>query len=339
MLRALERATRGLSIGELREAIGERSSERTAYRDVEQLEHAGFPIMKEGARWRLLGGSEGGWTVPLDPTQILALALTEELFAPLEGSYLAEPLAELRTRLQATLTPAARRYVGELRRAAVATLFVPGHYAGRRAELDAIQEAIEKQHLLRITHAKPGTEPIERVVAPYATWYAGGKLYLVGHCHRAEAVRSFAVARIVAAEVLDEDFDPDPAFDLGAFVRRAVGVYKGEIHDVVIELGPAVAHLAAERRLHPSQRVERLASGAARLIMRCAGLPEIASWVAGFGGKARPLAPAELVAMLEQLHREGLEALTLPTDAVAPKGPLARGKPAETPLRRRRKQA
>jgi predicted DNA-binding transcriptional regulator YafY len=41
--------------------------------------------------------------------------------------------------------------------------------------------------------------------------------------------------------------------------------------------------------------------------MEAAGLPEIAAWVAGFGGEARVVAPKELVQAVKALHRRGLE--------------------------------
>ena len=79
-----------------------------------------------------------------------------ESAGPVEGSWLAEPLANLRSRLSATLTPTGRRYCAELRKANVATVFGSGHYGEKRAELEAIHEAIEKQHRVRIDYATPG---------------------------------------------------------------------------------------------------------------------------------------------------------------------------------------
>jgi len=53
---------------------------------------------------------------------------------------------------------------------------------------------------------------------------------------------------------------------------------------------PKVAHLIRERRFHVSQQVTEVGKGV-RLKMGAAGLPEIAAWVAGFGGEARVVAP------------------------------------------------
>jgi predicted DNA-binding transcriptional regulator YafY len=43
------------------------------------------------------------------------------------------------------------------------------------------------------------------------------------------------------------------------------------------------------------------------VVLDAAGLPELASWVASFGGAVRAREPAELVEMVRDLHRKGLE--------------------------------
>lgn len=310
VLRCLEGARRGLTIEEIRDAIGESCHLRTIRRDVADLQAAGFPVVvDQDRRFSVLRSDAGGWSVPVDPSEVIALALTEELLSPLRGTALAEPLASLRARLNAMLTPQGRAYVAELKKTAVATLFGAVSYDDRGREVEAIQDAIARQHRLTIRYAAPGRIAEARTVDPYCTWYAGGRVYLVAFCHKAEDVRTFAVQRIEAAEVLDEAFDPDPAFDAAEYVRLSFGVYHGAVHRVVVDFDASVAHLVRERRYHVSQRVTERPDGV-RLTMDAAGLPEIAAWVAGFGGKARPVAPKELVEAVRALHEDGLARLT-----------------------------
>ena len=117
-----------MTAAQLKDAIEETQSTRTLYRDLEVLQQAGFPLTNEGGCWRLLETSESSWAIPVNPTEVVALMLTEDLLAPVEGSWLAEPLANLRSRLSSTLTPTGRRYCAELRKANVATVFGSGHY-------------------------------------------------------------------------------------------------------------------------------------------------------------------------------------------------------------------
>lgn len=75
-----------------------------------------------------------------------------------------------------------------------------------------------------------------------------------------------------------------------------------------MRFSPPVAHLARERLWHSTQHLEEEASGAVRLSLRAAGLPEIAAWVASFGGKVTVLSPPELAATVKELHTQGLAA-------------------------------
>jgi predicted DNA-binding transcriptional regulator YafY len=311
-----------MTAAQLKDAIEEKQSTRTLYRDLEVLEQAGFPLTNEDGCWRLLETSESSWAIPVNPTEVVALMLTEDLLAPVEGSWLAEPLANLRARLSSTLTPTGRRYCAELRKANVATVFGSGHYGEKRAELESIHEAIEKQHRVRITYATPGKRPEERTIDPYCTWFAAGRVYVVAYCHKAEDTRTFAVQRISHAQVLDESFEPDPAFDPAAFTRKGFGVYHGPVYRVTIDFAPRVAHLIQERRFHVSQQVTDVGSGV-RLKMEAAGLPEIAAWVAGFGGDARVIAPKELVEAVKALHRHGLEVAETARDVTSDDTPAS----------------
>jgi len=310
LLRGLESARRGSTAEELLELLDEPASMRTVYRDLEVLQEVGFPVVSEDGRWRLLASGEGAWSVPVEPTQVLALLVSAELLAPVAGSWLATPLDELRRTLEAMLTPVTRAWVAELRQSAVASLFGTVPYQEHRATLDASQDAIVKQHRLHITYEVPGRPPEPRTVEPYCTWFAAGRVYLLAWCRQAEDVRTFAIQRIGSAEVTDEPFEPDPAFDVADFVRRGFGVYHGPSYHFVIDFRPEVAHYVRERRFHHTQRVTERAGGEWRLTMDAAGLPEVAAWVAGFGGAARPIGPRELVSAVAELHRAGLERMS-----------------------------
>lgn len=305
LLRVLETARRGLSAADLRDALDGEYSTRTLYRDLEVLQVAGFPLTNEEGGWRLLETGEGAWTVPVGPTEVVALMLSEELLASVEGTWLAESLGHLRSRLSSMLTPAGRAYCVELKRTQIATLFGTGLYTSRRTQIDSIHEAIEKQHVIRLRYAAPGRAVEHRTVEPYCTWFATGRMYLVGYCRKAEDIRTFAIQRIEEATVTDDPFDPDPSFDAAAFTRKGFGVYHGPTFRITIDFSARVAHLIHERRFHATQQVSPRGNGV-RLKMEAAGIPELASWVAGFGGDARVIAPSELSKAVEALHRNAM---------------------------------
>jgi predicted DNA-binding transcriptional regulator YafY len=307
---AISLAPGGLTVPELLRAIGEPCSRRTLYRDLEHLQAIGYPLRSEEGKWmvderqRQRRGSPND--LPFEADELLALALAEQLLAPLGGSWLASPLASVRAKVAAALPPVVREFCEELASTEVATLFATGNYSQHSGTLSAIDEAIHKQHVLAIDYAAPGKPAQRRVVEPYAIWFAAGRVYLVAHCREAGALRTFAVSRMLAASVLDEPFDPPADFDVEAYVTRGFGVWQGPVCDVVLDFSPEVAHLPSERRFHQSQTLEPLPDGAVRLRMTAAGLPEMAAWIAGFGGRVRVRQPDELREAVRRIHREGL---------------------------------
>jgi predicted DNA-binding transcriptional regulator YafY len=311
VLRALERARRGLTVQELAEIIDQESSLRTVYRDLDALEQAGFAIASTDGRWRLERERGAPLELPIKPSEVLALMVGEELARPLQGTAMGDALTDLRIRLGAMLTPTGRLFVQQMARRMLASHAAPGQYGSRREQLEVVEDAIYLEQVLSITYARPGDEARERKVEPYATWLHEGRLYLVAWCRERAAIRIFSVLRIEAARMLDETFEPDPTFDLRALADTSFGVYQSAaIHRISVRFEPSVAHLPRERTFHASQRVRAQSDGSAIVSFEASGLPEVAGWVASFGGRVRPLAPPELIEQVRAIYTEGLESLS-----------------------------
>jgi predicted DNA-binding transcriptional regulator YafY len=310
ILRLLDNARRGMTAQELTHALEDSCTLRTVYRDVQHLEQAGFPVASEEGRVfidRARADRGSGLGFPLQPAEVLSLLLTEDLMAPLSESTLFQSLDELRQRLAAHLTPQGRQWVSELRTQLRATLAAPARLKEHGATLDVVEDAIGKEQCLKLSYASPGSEHSDRTVEPHLLWYHAGRAYLVGYCRQRQGFRTFAIQRIAAAALLEETFERRAEFDVDQFTRYGFGVLHGQVHDIVVELSAEVAHLARERVWHDTQHVEELEGGGVRLSFRAAGVPEIAAWLAGFGGKARAVAPAALVDAVVELHVAGIE--------------------------------
>jgi predicted DNA-binding transcriptional regulator YafY len=309
ILRLVESSRLGRTAAELHEQVEDMAGLRTVYRDLEALQGAGFPLYQDDdGRWRMLAPSEGGLSLPIHPSELIGLLLSEQVMAPLEGTELAEPLSNLRSKLEAMLEPSARQYVDELRGGLLATTTAPGDYAGRRSDLQVVEMGIRERRCLLLTHfAAHRGEELERTVDPYGLWYVDGGLYLIAFDHLRSDFRKYLVDRIRSVSALNEEFVPDPDFNLQTYVGRGFRVWHGAVHRVVVEFTPAVAHLPRERRYHRTQKTHDQPDGGCRVTLDAAGLPELASWVASFGGAVRAREPAELVEMVRDLHRRGLE--------------------------------
>lgn len=307
VLQALETARRGLTVQEIHNLLEEKCALRTVYRDIAQLGQAGFQLVENEGRWTLArSGATAAFA--LQPSEVLTLLVSEDLLAPVSTGGLAASLPELRRRLMAQLTAEGRALVNEMRHAVRGTNAAPLHLTQSSTVLDAIDEAIAKEQCLAIDYTAPGKATTRRVVEPHLLWVHGGRPYLVAFCRSSVGFRTFAIQRIKGAEVIEDEFDRRPEFDAITFTELGFGALHGAQHEVVVEFNAEVAHLAHERRWHATQRVESLEDGRARLTMTAAGLPEIAAWLASFGGKVRAIAPAELVRAVRDVHERGLGA-------------------------------
>jgi predicted DNA-binding transcriptional regulator YafY len=310
LLLKLEQRRQGLTIAEMEEQLDLGCSRRTLYRDLQQLEDMFYINVDEDGRYTLKQPSKGAWSVLIDPSMVVALELSQGLLGPLRETALAAPLDELRARLLAMLPPQAPEALEKLRQSLLGTTFAATDYGAKAQVIQEAQSGIDEQQKLRIVYAKPGEEPRARIVRPHLMWVTKGALYLVGIDEDAEDWRTFAVQRILEAEVLDDGFEPDPNFDPEHFTQRGFGVFHGPKHDVVLVLEAEVAYVAHERKLHPTQKLQKLPEGRLKVTMEAAGLPEIAAWVASFGGRIRPVAPRELVEKVRSIHQRGLESLS-----------------------------
>lgn len=314
VLRLLEGARRGLTIAELHRAILEqgidRCTERTIYRDIEQLQHAGFQLidLENSGRWSVQGAGPSLKSQQLRDSELLSLLVSEDLLTPENSGALGVSLRDLRGRLMAQLTPKGRAFVQELRGSNVATYAAPLRPVSDDRISRAIDDAVGREHCLRLTYATPGKPASERVVEPHLFWVHQGRPYLAAYCRSTSSFRKFALQRVKAAEVLDEAFERRPDFDATAFVQKGFGMLHGDTHEFRIEFSAEVAHLAKERVWHQSQQIIANTNGTALLEMTAAGLPEVAAWVASFGGKARAVAPEALVGAVRELHERGLKA-------------------------------
>src|SRR5690606_30851530 len=155
LLRTLEGARRGLAVKELLEQPGVSCSERTIYRDLDHLAQAGFQIVQEDGRFRVMGPRLHAEA--LRPSQLLSLLIAGDCMAPRRGLGIEAELRSLIDSLQARLTPEGRKWVAECK-GSVAVTHRPPNLELDRASLEYIESAIVLEQCLRIVYAAPVRE-------------------------------------------------------------------------------------------------------------------------------------------------------------------------------------
>lgn len=286
----------GRSLAQLRAELG--VSKRTVQRDIENLERSGFPIVSEAREgtifWRFIEGFSAESQISLTLTELMALYYSRGLLRPLQGTEIYDSIETAMHKIGATLPAESLRLMRELEGAVAVSTAGWKDYSHSREITGKLTKAVLHRYTARIEHTAVGyKEPVSREVDPYKLWYVNSGLYLVGHDHRSEDLRVFAVERINSVSLTNRRFDSS-GFDFEKFAQSAFGVIGGEAQEVEIRFSKQQAPYVRERTWHPSQNIETKPQGSIILRLRVADLGEVKRWLIGFGADALVLKPAAL---------------------------------------------
>ena len=286
----------GRSLAQLRSELG--VTKRTVQRDIEALEGSGFPIVSEARDgtifWRFIEGFTAESQVSLTLTELMALYYSRGLLRPLRGTEIYDSIESAMKKIGATLPAESLRLMRELEGAVAVSTSGWKDFSRSREIMHKLTRAVLHRYTARIQHTAVGSkEPISREVDPYKFWYVNNGLYLVGHDHRSEDLRVFAVERINSVFLTNRRFDPS-GFDFEKFAQSAFVMIGGEAQEVEIRFSKQQAPYVRERTWHPSQSIETKPDGSVILRLRVADLGEVKRWLIGFGADALVLKPSSL---------------------------------------------
>ncbi len=306
ILKRLEAHRFGLTAADLAEV--EECPIRTIYRDLADLEEAGFPLVQEkrgkSSLWKL-AFLKNGPQIPFEFSELYALLLSRSLMRLLEGTEFFESINSVFEKVRSTLPPGVLEHLEQFEskvfvrqnRSQVASRF--------SAFLPIINKALDASETLEMVYFTPGkNENTTRRLDPYRLWIQDGVMYLIGFCHLRRDIRTFNLSRIRELKPTGQKFDEDEKFDIEAYLAGGFRVMTGEIMDISVRFDPDVRHLAEERIWHDTQEIIEEPNGSVLLRFRASGLVEIKSWLLAFGPRVEVLEPKELRdAVIEDLRK------------------------------------
>lgn len=124
--------------------------------------------------------------------------------------------------------------------------------------LHRIGKAMAENRLLTITYQKfTDTEPYTCTLEPYTLKAELGRWYLLARKAEEDALKHFALDRILKLEVSEETFTMDNAFSSKEYYRDFFGIWCDQSltpQDILITTTPEQAHYFRTLPLHHSQR-------------------------------------------------------------------------------------
>jgi len=272
---------------------------RTVRRDLEAL-GVKFPIYTESVggrtRWKLMDGFSRVPALQFSATELMALAFTQDLARPLEGTPIKESLDSALAKAKQALPAEAAEYLQSMQGWFSAGIGSHKNYREHREKIDQLARAITKKRTVEIRYyAATRDRTSRRKVDPYHIWFAAGALYLIGRCHLRNDVRMFAIDRILSLTVTSLPCQMPLGFNVEDYVRNALSVMRGgELIEVELRFDRQTSAWAKDRIWHPSQKAIINKDGCLTLQLQVANTPELVGWILSFGAGVRIVQPEDL---------------------------------------------
>ncbi|WP_394168873.1 helix-turn-helix transcriptional regulator [Saccharospirillum alexandrii] len=191
-------------------------SERTIYRDIQDLMASGVPIDGEAGVGYVL---RSGFHLPplmFTPEEMQALIVGVRLIDAWGGEKLSAAATEALVKIETVLPP---RLKASLRNPRIYALV----FSDRKdlaPRLDVLGAAVNDRHKLRLHYHREDMTASERVVWPLGLVFWGSVWTLMAWCELRADFRMFRVDRIVEFEVLEAEYEETARISLQQILRQ-----------------------------------------------------------------------------------------------------------------------
>ena len=295
--RTLKSARLPVPLKRLQDDLG--CSRATVYRDIAFLRDAlGAPIESgegEEAAVRYAVDEAERFELPglwLTSDELAALLALNELLVRSDPGVLAGALAPFRARIERLLSDQRGRALPVERIRVLAS----GSRRLDQGVFRTVAGAVLTRHRLKFRYrARSTDEQTERTVSPQRLAHYRDNWYLDAWDHRRDALRSFALDRIIAPQALDEPAIDREAGELDAHLASSYGIFSGAPKAwATIRFSPHAARWVADEHWHSQQQGQRLADGRYELKVPYSSSRELLMDVLKYGPDAEVVAPVPL---------------------------------------------
>src|SRR5262245_53793110 len=192
-------------------------SERTIYRDIQDLVASGVPIEGEAGVGYVL---KAGFDLPplmFSEQELEALVLGARIVESWADAELASAASNVIAKIEAVIPDRLRNYMANT------ALLAPAHHysAEIQFELAELRRALRSQLKVHFRYQNALAEASERTVRPLCLAYFGPVWLLSAWCELREDFRTFRLDRIDGFSVRPDRFRVEPGKSLHDFLTRA----------------------------------------------------------------------------------------------------------------------
>lgn len=191
-------------------------SDRTIYRDVQDLSLSGVPILGEAGVGYAL---KKGFDLPplmFDYDEVEALLIGARMASAYGGKELAKSAVRAMEKIAAVLP--------DNRRAALETtqVYVPDFHVDRDVaqRFEQLRQAIKSRQFVYIDYVTEDRRESQRELRPVALHFWGERWTLAAWCELRQAFRMFRLDRMRELQVRDRTFRDEPGKTIADFLRQ-----------------------------------------------------------------------------------------------------------------------
>jgi predicted DNA-binding transcriptional regulator YafY len=270
-------------------------SVRTIHRYMGMLEEMGIPIYSERGPYGGFSLVRGYKLPPLifTPEEATVLYMGANLVRDVWGKTYDDAVTAVTAKLDNVLPDDMRQEVARAQQRLVVGGLTARDYQPWEPMIHTLRQCIGDGQCARLVyHGISLDQETERVVEPYALTLQWGTWYLVGFCRLRDAVRTFRVDRIRAAQRLAERFSPPRDFVVQDYLERSM---RDQLpYSVVVHLAATVVDVVREAHGHWMDITDHV-DGSSIASFGVVNLNWVTGWVLSFGAAAKVLEPAELI--------------------------------------------
>lgn len=282
--------------------------ERTIYRDLNELEGAGFPVHFDRAEGRYKVKS-GSFLPPVQLTieESLALAALCEHIAEPEQIPFTRPAWDGLSKVLAAIPPNLQEELSEARKQIVIKTASTVPQDGHRDIYEHMQLAIAEGTTLvcRYDSLNADAGPGEDFdFEPYTLFFSVRAWYAIGFHHGRGELRCLKLSRFSKVVHTARPYTIPHDFSLDNYLGNAWRMIRGDDERVEVRFNASFAETVSETVWHKTQEVVYNDDGSVTLLFTVAGFDEIVWWVLSMGPNCEVIRPAALRERVKSLAAE-----------------------------------
>jgi proteasome accessory factor B len=281
---------------------------KTIQRDIEFMrDRLRLPVAYDGSRHGFYYSSPVSNVVGLDVSEgeVAALLIAQKALHQHRGTVYEAPLRSACAKLAASLGGTVSVDLGNLDKAI--SFRETGTTEVDASVFESVSTAATSCREISFSYLKlKADQPEERRCRPYHLACINNQWYLFGHDLDRNALRTFVLARMSGARLLETRFERPRDFSIDELLADSLDVFRGDgqLREIRVQFDAWGARLVRERRWHSSQRVTDLPDGGVEVSLQLSSLPEVERWILGYAGHARAVWPPELVQRMQRAAQD-----------------------------------